>query len=156
MKGQDKRLALAVLTSSFSISSNHLAEQAEVTLFKLDHLDRKTGGDDVNHIVYLQQGSQANILDITKLQLLQILSCQPCSISSITPSRAIPWTSQVALVVKNLAANAGDIRDMHSIPRLGRCPGGGHGNPLQYSCLEDPMDRGACWVIVHRVMQSQT
>ena len=113
------------------------------------------GGDDVNHIVYLQQGSQANILDITKLQLLQILSCQPCSISIITPSRAIPWTSQVALVVKDLAANAGDIRDMHSIPRLGRCPGGGHGNPFQYSCLENPVDRGACWVIVHRVMQSQ-
>jgi len=46
----------------------------------------------------------------------------------------------VALVVKNLPANAGDVRDMGSIPRSGRSPGGGHGNPLQYSCLENPME----------------
>ena len=48
---------------------------------------------------------------------------------------------QVALVVKNLPANAEDIKDSGSIPGLGRSPGGGHGNPLQYSCLENPMDR---------------
>ena len=47
------------------------------------------------------------------------------------------------LVVKNLPANVGDIRDVGSIPRSGRSPGGEHGNPLQYSCLENPMDRGA-------------
>ena len=46
-------------------------------------------------------------------------------------------------MVKNLPANAGDIRDTDSIPGLGRSPGGGHGNPLQYSCLENPMDREA-------------
>ena len=51
--------------------------------------------------------------------------------------------SQVALVVKNVAANAGDIRDTGSIPGLGRSPGEGHGNLLQYSYLENPMDRGA-------------
>ena len=56
--------------------------------------------------------------------------------------------SQVALVAKNLLANAGDIRDAGSIP--GRSPGGGHGNPLQYSCLENPMDRGAWRATVHR------
>ena len=50
--------------------------------------------------------------------------------------------SQVALVVKNPPANAGDIRDVGSVPGLGRSPGGGHGNPLQYSCLENPKDRG--------------
>ena len=50
--------------------------------------------------------------------------------------------SQVVSVVKNLLANAGDIRDMGSIPGSGRSPGGGHGNPLQCSCLENPMDRG--------------
>ena len=50
--------------------------------------------------------------------------------------------SQVALVVKNPPANAGDIRDVGAIPGLGRSPGGGHGNLLQYSCLENPMDRG--------------
>ena len=48
-------------------------------------------------------------------------------------------------MVKIPPANAGDIRDMGSIPRSGRAPGGGHGNPLQYSCLESPMDRGAWW-----------
>jgi len=46
-------------------------------------------------------------------------------------------------VVKNLPASAGDSRDLGSIPGSGRCPGGGNGNSLQYSCLEDPMDRGA-------------
>ena len=50
--------------------------------------------------------------------------------------------SQVALVVKNPPANAGDVRDKGLIPGLGRSPGAGHGNPLQYSCLENPMDRG--------------
>ena len=53
--------------------------------------------------------------------------------------------SQVELVVKNLPANAGDIRDLGSIPGLGRSPGRGHGNPLQFSCLGNPMDRGAWW-----------
>ena len=51
--------------------------------------------------------------------------------------------SQVALVVKNLPANAGDVRDAGSIPGLGRSSKEGHSNPLQYSCLENPMDRGA-------------
>ena len=66
------------------------------------------------------------------------------------------WASQVALVVKNLPANAGDIRDMGSIPGLGRSPGGGHSNSLQYSYLENPMDRDAWQASVHRVTQSQT
>ena len=59
-------------------------------------------------------------------------------------------------MVKNLPANAGDIRDMGSIPGSGRSPGGGHGNPLQYSCLENPMDRGTGRATVHRVAKSQT
>ena len=59
-------------------------------------------------------------------------------------------------VVKNLPANTGDIKDTGSILGLGRSPGGGHGNPLQYSCLENPMDRGAWQAIVHRVAKSQT
>ena len=53
------------------------------------------------------------------------------------------FTLQVALVVKNPPAKAGDTRDSDSIPASGRSPGGGHGNPLQYSCLENPMARGA-------------
>ena len=59
-------------------------------------------------------------------------------------------------MVKNPPASAGDIRDMGSILGLGRSPGEGHGNPLQYSCLENPMDKGARLAIVHRVAQSQT
>ena len=66
------------------------------------------------------------------------------------------WVSQVVLAVKNLTANAGDLRDVSSISESGRSPGGGHGNPLQYSCLENPMDRGAWWAIVHGVTKSQT
>ena len=56
--------------------------------------------------------------------------------------KAIFRASQVALVVKNLSANAGDVRDVGSISGLGRCPGGGHSNPLLYSCLENPTDKG--------------
>ena len=62
----------------------------------------------------------------------------------------------VALVIKNLPANAGDVRDVGSIPGLGRSPAGGHGNPLQYSCLKNPMDRRARWAAVHGVIKSQT
>ena len=57
----------------------------------------------------------------------------------------------MVLVVKNLPANAGDIRDMGSIPGWERSPGEGHGNLLQYSCLENPMDRGAWWATDHGV-----
>ena len=54
------------------------------------------------------------------------------------------------------ACHAEDAGDLGSIPGWGRFPGGGHDNPLQYSCLENPMDRGAWWALVHRVAQSQT
>ena len=66
------------------------------------------------------------------------------------------YASQVALVVKNLPANARDIRDVGSVPGWGRSPGGGCGNLLQYSCLENPMDRGAWQATVPRVSKSQT
>ena len=59
-------------------------------------------------------------------------------------------------MVKKLPANAGDIRDAGSIPGLGRSPGGGHGNPLQYSYLENSMDRGTWGATVHGVAKSQT
>ena len=59
-------------------------------------------------------------------------------------------------MVKNLPANAGDLRDAGSNPGLGRSPGVGNDNPLQYSCLENPMDREAWRAMVHRVAKSQT
>ena len=58
-------------------------------------------------------------------------------------------------MVKNLTANAGDTRDVDSIPGSGRSPGRGHGNSLHYSCLENSMDRGAWWATVHGVAKTQ-
>ena len=66
-----------------------------------------------------------------------------------------PGVSQVVLVVKNSPANARDLRDTGSIPGLGRSPGGGHGNPLKYSCLKNPMDKGAWRATVHRISKGQ-
>ena len=61
-----------------------------------------------------------------------------------------------SLVVKNPPANVGDVRVVGSIPGSGRSSGGGHGNPLQYFCLKNPMDRGNWWATVHRVTESQS
>ena len=61
----------------------------------------------------------------------------------------------MALVVKKPPANIGDVRDVSLIPESRRCPGGGHGNSMQCSCLENPMDRGAWRATVHSVAQSQ-
>ena len=66
------------------------------------------------------------------------------------------WASQVVLVVKNPPANAGDIKDAGSISVSGRSPGEGHGNPLQYSCWENPMHRGAWQATVQGVANSWT
>ena len=78
-------------------------------------------------------------------------------LSKFHTSLAYRWASQVALVVKNLPANAGDVRDKGSmIPGSRRSPRWGHGNPLQYSCLKNPMDRGAWQVTVHMVAKSWT
>ena len=62
--------------------------------------------------------------------------------------------SQVVLVIRNLPANAGDLRDMSLISGSGRSCRGGHGNPLQFSCLENPMDRGAWRAIVYKIAKS--
>ena len=66
------------------------------------------------------------------------------------------WPSQLALMIKKPPANAGDVRDVGLIPGSRRSPGGGHGNPLQYSCLDNPMGGGAYWATVHRITKSQT
>ena len=59
-------------------------------------------------------------------------------------------------MVKNPSANAGGLKDAGLIPGSGRSPGGRHGNPLQYSCLENPVGRGAWWTTIHEVAKSQT
>ena len=71
-----------------------------------------------------------------------------------TTSQWLLGAFQVALVVKNLPAHAEDLREAGLIPGSRRVPGGGHGNSLQYFCLEYPMDRGALWATVHKVTQS--
>ena len=62
----------------------------------------------------------------------------------------------VLVVIKNLPANAEDKRDTGSIPGLGRSPGEGNGTPLLYSCLENPMDRGTWWAVVHVIAELDT
>ena len=66
------------------------------------------------------------------------------------------WASQMVLVVRNPTANAGDMKDAVSIPGSGRSPGIRHGNPLQCSCLENPLDRGAWWATINRIAKSRT
>ena len=68
----------------------------------------------------------------------------------------IRLNTELMLMIKNPPPNAGDLRDTGSIPGSGRSPGERNGNPLQYSCLENPMDGGAWWAIIHGVAKSRT
>ena len=70
-------------------------------------------------------------------------------------TQGLHWACQVALMAKNPPINAGDVRDMGLVPGSGRSPAGGHRNPLQYSCLENPMDRGLWRAKVRRVAKSR-
>ena len=79
-----------------------------------------------------------------------------CGVSDFCSYEVVWEASQVVLGVKNPPADAGNIRDLSSVPGLGKSPGGGHGSLIQYSCLENPMDRGAWRATVHRVAKSQT
>ena len=91
--------------------------------------------------------------------VLLYIEKSPVTAHKKTPSQQVnsAWPSLVALVVKNLPANAGDVRDTGLIPGLGRSPGGGHGNPFQYSCLEMPQtEEPNRQVTVHEAAQSRT
>ena len=79
-----------------------------------------------------------------------------CLLSVYFGLRHVLWDSQVVQVVKNLNANARDARDLGLIPGSGRSPEVGNGNPFQYFCLENPMDRGVWWATVHGVAKSRT
>ena len=85
---------------------------------------------------------------------IKIIPCVP--VGAHSPNDCPLLYFYCGSMVKNLLANAGDAGDTNSIPGLGRSPGRGNGNPLQYSCLENPMDRGAWRATVHRVTKSQT
>ena len=97
---------------------------------------------------------QAQIrVPLDSLEALRFFSSSPTSSSLPFHCLLLSWASQVVLVVKNPPANAGGDG---LIPGSGRSPGGGNGNPLQYSCLENPVDRGAWWATVHGVAETWT
>ena len=104
------------------------------------------------------------ILGVCREKLEAVVKGKPCVMSftlfffnfNFYGSIVDLWASQMALVVKNPPANAGDRRNTGLIPGSRRFPGGGHGNPLQYSFLECPMAKGAWWATVHRVTKSPT
>ena len=104
--------------------------------------------------IFLDQGSNPGLLQAGSLPLSHQGSPHfffSKKLSTIPLGRDFPGGS----VVKNPPANAGDVKDTGSIAGSGRYPGIGRGNPLQYSCLENPTDRGAWQAAVHRVAQSQ-
>ena len=90
------------------------------------------------------------------MRAFKILSWHLLSVPNNIVSYSRHRASQVALEVKNPPASIGDIRDVGSIPGSRRSPGGGDGSPLQYPCLENPMDRGARQATVHGITKSQT
>ena len=92
------------------------------------------------------------IIQKWSLFLFEVSESRP-RVEDLASGRASLGFPGVALAVKSRPANAGAIRDVGSTPRSGRSPGGGHSMPLQYSCLENPMDRGACWVTVCGVVR---
>ena len=110
-------------------------------------------GSYIGGLPVMQQPFLANRIPI-QITCFQMVYLSPPNLPPQASIFSIPV--MVALAVKNLPASIGDIRNMGLIPGLGRSLGGGHDNPLQYSCLENPMDRGACWATVHGVTKGQT
>ena len=96
------------------------------------------------------------IHDCSTGHLLQQVIDHSLTFHPIFYMHTVSWASQVVLAVKNTHANAAEVRDMGSILESGRSPGERHGNPLQYSCLENPEDRGAWRATVQRVTHSWT
>ena len=110
--------------------------------------------------IFLTQGSNPCLLSLLHCQVGSLPLAPPGkkALIGITECKSsfllYNWASQMTLVVKNPPANIGDIR-VSWIPGSGRSSGGGHGNPLQYSCLESPIDRGAWKATNHRVTKNQ-
>ena len=100
--------------------------------------------------------SQLLFFKHTYLKIINLQKQQICDTSKTPLLACICFPLKVALVVKNQTANAEDIRDTGLIPGSERSPGGGQGNPLQYSCLEYPTERGAWWAKAHRVTENWT
>ena len=98
--------------------------------------------------------SQLLFFKHTYLKIINLQKQQICDTSKTPLLACICFPLKVALVVKNQTANAEDIRDTGLIPGSERSPGGGQGNPLQYSCLENPKDREAWWATVHKELDT--
>ena len=109
-------------------------------------------GDGNDYILYLL--SYKMVKAMRHKNLRDLPSLQSSRVKCFTEKNTL--VSQVTLVATNLPANAGDVTDTGSIPGSGGSPGGGHSNPLKYSCSEDPMDRGVWQAAIHRVGQSWT
>ena len=112
------------------------------------------------HLKYYKRCFIKSLIQLYLVLLFVYLYCllHPCNYPCFILYHvlALFWASQVMLVVKNLPANAGDTRNMGSISGSGRSPGEGNSSPLQYSCLENPMDGGAWQSIVCGVAESDT
>ena len=91
-----------------------------------------------------------------KFETYSIQNYKKTNLHSLTQPAYMAFFFNQLWVVKNLTAKAGDIRDTGLISGWGRSPGGRHGNPLHYPCLENPMDRGISWATVHEVAKSRT
>ena len=100
--------------------------------------------------------SQLLFLKHIYLKIINLQKQQICDTSKTPLLACICFPLKVALVIKNPTTNAEDIRNTGLIPGSGKAPGGGHGNPLQYSCLENPMDREAWWATVQMITKNWT
>ena len=125
-----------------------------VTILTVSALNGFTLGEQ-SHLALYQIGFTLK----TKLQTEKCcMGWQPrlFPLNNFNTSILLDWASQVALVVKNPSATAGDARGTGVVPGLGRPRGEGNGTPLQYSCLENPMDKGTWWAIVRGATESDT
>ena len=109
-----------------------------------------------NYSVITYKGKEAKKRVDMRVCVTQELCCTPELNRPLQISCPAVWVSHVVLVVKNPSASAGGLRAAGWVPGFGRSPGGGHGTPLQRSCLENPVDRGAWRATVHWIANSQT
>ena len=136
------------------LSSEHLIYYLKyISLLPIGRVHQRifNHGNSVSRFKNFKDYSDKNVNERTEVDNIYYTTFNVCNTCII-----LYWASQLALVVKNPAVNSGGIRDMGLISGLGRCPRGGHDNPLQHSCLDNSMDRGAWWATVYRVPKSQT
>ena len=142
-----------LIKSDFFSWNNHLKYLREMTRFMVTNNIFSSSSFLLLHFLHLSclLNPHSFFFMLTVWPLVQIL-LNTSYLAFTLSFRGFPGGS----VVKNTPASAGDAGDAGSIPGSGRCSGGGHGDPLQYSCLGKPMDRGAWWAMVYVVAKSWT